>query len=1219
MAEKLRVAFIDNSQAIDDQAIDAGEAKMTADKESLKGFSGFLKKIWKHNLARNYYRQKEINTARQQILESGNLFAAAEGSQDEFIAEQEAIVDRFMADHAEMIHQEAGESRRVIGETPEDKIFSDSLRNLIDKFVAGEINETELEEEKVRLLNSLPDFDDKNGRLKVGCADNLLAIAKQAKQSLNHQSGLAKLDYDLEIIVGRAVSGVRTEAKYNKVDRILEKLGKTKIGALINESTLGLAVAAATATAVSLGQTAGQMAARALGGLGLGALLTGGLAAMRESQELKRERKQHSREMAQGKRFKKDDVRRQEMEKFNYKTIKSVDILSGLEINFNEADTDNQAEIKQVVTNLADLEARIRLSDQQKIDLIAFSNLTNVEQERLELDLARARLKVTLRRLADHDKLNFVDGNLDDYLNSLIEAKKQELLGGDNGITEKDRLFNKMRKARMVSTGINAAGIGFAVGLAFQEAASFFRSDQQGLIEGAIKGRQPTSGHQSVTLLEKARAMIFGQPKLQQAQELVRIGDHQFKVPVGTEIRPEADGEFSIFSGGKKLIGDLRLTNGQLSAESQADLAKHGINWLTQENRVAGSLGAQEVIEQNKKNFTNIVRRLWYDNDTKSFDKNELRVFWGGKYGSGLDQDGNILLNMQKMAPDGSYHTLAGQKLSADAQQLIKNGGLKLLLSLSKGTQNQVIEIPINSDGLAVIPKGSLAASLFSHANGVTKFTGQFMEVAQTMGSVENGAEAVRILATQVGQGIPDGSTIINEIVHSIDIPAVTTWEVPPIIPIMGRRPLEPAEKKNVAERLSYYYGYGGESYGLLDRNKYRERMSKKILENPNINLSEDDSEIVDEYLAKQNKEHQKDLFEMIKEVPPMDSATEVVITVPAYMEGGVLEKTLRNYAKLNNKEKFEICILENHPKDKERDNTKDVIQKIQAEFPDLKIIHLYKVFDKKPAIGLVRKCLVDAVLLRKQQAGITKPVTIVSNDADLEDISPDYVNHVSESFLKNSELDAIGAKWDFPRETFKQMPLLHASQRLWQYLDIALRYYYLHSPELIGRNSAFNSGIYAAIGGYNETSQLAEDLEIGWLIKEARNYNSDRIDYNNKAWLISNPRRAVVKMLSDNRLIQQYGDFHVNEEVRNAPLDKLLENKIDFDEPSFIKEVQAIYDHYSRMTISRGGFMEDQFLERAFARAMRFMNLEFEINNNNISIKNIETLKKSLEDYYNS
>ena len=75
MAEKLRLAFVDNSKAIDDQAVDAGEAKMTVD----KGKAGFFKKIWKHNLARNYYRQKEINTARQQILETGNVFAAAGG------------------------------------------------------------------------------------------------------------------------------------------------------------------------------------------------------------------------------------------------------------------------------------------------------------------------------------------------------------------------------------------------------------------------------------------------------------------------------------------------------------------------------------------------------------------------------------------------------------------------------------------------------------------------------------------------------------------------------------------------------------------------------------------------------------------------------------------------------------------------------------------------------------------------------------------------------------------------------------------------------------------------------------------------------------------------------------------------------------------------------------------------------------------------------------
>ena len=45
MGEKFKIAFVDNSQAIEGQAIDAGEAKMTAKKEDLKGVKGFLKKL----------------------------------------------------------------------------------------------------------------------------------------------------------------------------------------------------------------------------------------------------------------------------------------------------------------------------------------------------------------------------------------------------------------------------------------------------------------------------------------------------------------------------------------------------------------------------------------------------------------------------------------------------------------------------------------------------------------------------------------------------------------------------------------------------------------------------------------------------------------------------------------------------------------------------------------------------------------------------------------------------------------------------------------------------------------------------------------------------------------------------------------------------------------------------------------------------------------------
>ena len=162
-----------------------------------------------------------------------------------------------------------------------------------------------------------------------------------------------------------------------------------------------------------------------------------------------------------------------------------------------------------------------------------------------------------------------------------------------------------------------------------------------------------------------------------------------------------------------------------------------------------------------------------------------------------------------------------------------------------------------------------------------------------------------------------------------------------------------------------------------------------------------------------------------------------------------------------------------------------DVIEAIEREFPDLNIVHLYKVFEEKPTIGQVRKYLVDAVLLRKMESDIEKSIAIVSNDADLEDISEDYVDRISGVFKKNKKMDAIEGRWDYPAETFKKYPLLHASQRLWRYLDIAFRNYGLKTQDLAGTNSVFRSGIYAAVGGYNQEALLAEDWEIGQLIKE--------------------------------------------------------------------------------------------------------------------------------------
>ncbi len=148
------------------------------------------------------------------------------------------------------------------------------------------------------------------------------------------------------------------------------------------------------------------------------------------------------------------------------------------------------------------------------------------------------------------------------------------------------------------------------------------------------------------------------------------------------------------------------------------------------------------------------------------------------------------------------------------------------------------------------------------------------------------------------------------------------------------------------------------------------------------------------------------------------------------------------------------------------------------------------------------------------------------------------------------------------------------------------------------------------AIGGYNPKAQLAEDLEIGWMINNARKGQRSRINYLNGAWLKSNPRRAVVKMLSETPLVQQYGDFHVNEEIRRKDLGQLLENDIDIDWSRFKQEMQALYNMY------RGKNYQEQRLVSIFKYAMKYLGVDCEVVNHQVIIKDTSKLNTGLTQY---
>lgn len=478
----------DITDSVRQEARDAGDAAMNRDKEQLKGLGGFFKKIWKHNLFHEVYRQKEIAQARQQILETGNIYTAKGGDEAASDAAKDEIVERFASEfEEEMVHLEAGEEKRVLGatesegNTESEAGLKTNILDLMKSFVRGEIDEADFDDEKRRLFNKLYGRDE-NAATSL-YTDNLKKVAENIKANISHYGGLENLDLDMNVVRGVAKSGARTEAKYSKVDQIVESLHKTSFGRFVNEATLaaGVALTQSLLTRVLTGT-----ASRAISyiGFGAGALLSSGLAAAREGHRLEDERRQVARESAEGSTpsDKKDAPRRNEMEKYLYNMRGANDLRGDLESALYD-DTGalkvtTPDEAKTVLAQVAEIHARISVSDKDKVDLISFSNAREVEKERRALDETRAKAIVALTKAG----FDTIDGKpIRDYMKSQSEVWANTFTGAER--KDRDKAFGAMKQKQCAKRAVQALLVGGAFGLVAQELGALGKDNEHGLLE----------------------------------------------------------------------------------------------------------------------------------------------------------------------------------------------------------------------------------------------------------------------------------------------------------------------------------------------------------------------------------------------------------------------------------------------------------------------------------------------------------------------------------------------------------------------------------------------------------------------------------------------------------------------------------------------------------------------------------------------------------------
>ena len=480
-----------------------------------------------------------------------------------------------------------------------------------------------------------------------------------------------------------------------------------------------------------------------------------------------------------------------------------------------------------------------------------------------------------------------VKRNADLYDGGRIFSRKEADDLTRDEISQKDAEFKSHKRKEVLKKAGKTLAYGIAFGAIFNEAFAFAKDNHEGLIEGMVKGHiDKTSEHINFTPLEYLRRYIAGEfPRMDGSSiHTSLINGGEIKLPAGVDLVPNNIGSSDLMQSGEVYCPGLEIdANGKLTDASKVLLADKGAIVSESvkhiEQMVPGKTTVKDFIDNHDEIFTKIKRTLWYDNDTPKpvFDKNELGTDWGGENGSGVDKEGNFVMNIKRMVSSGSYHN----NFSVDATKGMSEGKLKLLLTVSQGTQDQVIPVDVDAAGNIVIDKSSEAGKLLFGVdeNDHAVFKGRFAEAAEMMGE-KDGVEQVRILSTVVGKGInfPEGAkSIVDNIPAVIDtpetivnipeenIPAVIDTpetivnipgdhgvDMPFFVPVTGRRPME---KAMIDEDMPPYY-FDHEPISQSREKMYELLRSQTLKNDPKAKL--DHYQEIETYIGKFSEEYKK-------------------------------------------------------------------------------------------------------------------------------------------------------------------------------------------------------------------------------------------------------------------------------------------------------------------------------------------------------------------------
>ena len=757
-AENINMASVDRSRIVEMKAyIDAKrklDKELTPKPEDLnaKGklklgarVRGAVARLWKGKIFRDYYEFKYQRELKEQYSKDfAHTLGANLGDGSASSAETEQALIWRMTQDSDFFTDTVGEEREQL--SPDSEAYK-AMRRAVETFVENGNEEAFIEETR-RINNDLM------GNEGMPILDNYLTSAIYIKGQVDHGRALNDVMRGFKMYRGISAEGVNSGHHERAIDKLVAKFERKKTG-----KTLFIKPEVVAGAAGLAGWVAGAIARNRLTqaiSFGGGAIAAGALAGVRENEQVKIDRADLARRIAEGGAVDEDN----KYEMGLAETIPEMRTAESYMEAMDQAITSGDADQMRQV--LADLVVAREVGRNEGVDLIDYySGGGDAEEVRNELTSRQFALEQAYIRANEDPNLELgrYKSQLMDGLGAATQAYGEmlhdvngALLDRDNvpddvrkQISEayeaqaaRDRVARKLRHRRVAKEVAVTTARTLAFSTIAQELAAIGRSDVHGVFEDMLFGQHGDAPGAARTALGN----LLNTPNGGVVGEVVAGGN-----------QPE-----------KQFYREGEINHEQIK-QWQAEgykVEKH-FDYEPQEHQV--TISAEDAVKGNP----TFHRAGWLDYGTERPDYNELL----GHHGEGS----SYIFN-----PRGDSYGYGMSMSREDIIQAAREGHIKLMVSPTRGTQGNPFSV-----GNVIVEDNGL---INFNPDAITQPAAADMMVNRSYAFAEVVDDRTgMVLATEVGSGTADSFTqTAKEMVNTL-----TGYDItPPVDQVISSVPVMP-------------------------------------------------------------------------------------------------------------------------------------------------------------------------------------------------------------------------------------------------------------------------------------------------------------------------------------------------------------------------------------------------------------------------------------------